>query len=91
MRLNVYRREWGKPMVYSMESAVNFLLQTKQDLHIYLSQDRKIAIRDLCVKCVHTSTAGMIGIDFVEWEVKGNDAVKWVYRNRKLINSRFKD
>lgn len=89
-KLNVYRRETGKPMIYSKESAESFLLQTKHPLRIHIAKNRTIVIQELYVRVVETIPAGLLAVDFVESELKGEQAIKWAYNNRKIINARFK-
>lgn len=85
---NVYKREMGKPMIYSMESAKAFLEQTKYS-SIYMDirkRKRFYVIKGFSIRCIEP-------IDEIteleRWHAEGEEAVKVAYGLRATINRRF--
>lgn len=85
--LNVYAITPGKPMVYSLESARKFLASTKNPLYIRNAGG--------WFEIHGGAISSMVKVnewtDFEIWRKSGEEAVKTVYRLRKIINARFKD
>lgn len=91
MKINIYRRTRENAMVYSLESAKAFCEQSKRPIEIRIEKNKYLIVCLMRVQIVSRSYAGMIGIDFVEYESEGDEAVCDVYKLRKYINSYFRD
>lgn len=84
--INAYRFTPGKPMIYSMESAREFLASTKQPLRI--KTDRGYyEIYNGTISLVEHVNEWMV---LERWMKFGDDAVRCIYQIRKIINARFK-
>lgn len=90
MRLNVYKRTPGKPMIYSIDSAREFLKQTKNPMEIRLEKkDQYLIVHNERLQIVSRSYSGYIGIDFEEYSSAGEQCISDLYKLRKYINRRF--
>lgn len=92
MRLNIYKRTFGKPMIFNLDSAAAFLEQTKEPMEIHgpeMKKDYYIIIKNNSLQIVHRERIGDIGIDTELYCSSGKEAVKDIYKMRKHINQKF--
>ena len=84
--INAYRVTPGKPMIWSLESAREFLASTKQPLRIKTARGYYEIYRGT-IALIESVNEWMV---LEHWRKIGEDAVRCVYENRKIINARFK-
>ena len=89
MKLNIYKRTPGKPMIYSLHSAREFLKQTKQPMEFRLKAKDQFLIVHNYLKIVSRCYVGDIGIDTVLYSSIDEQCVSDLYKLRKYINSHF--
>lgn len=85
--INAYRITPGKPMIWSLDSAREFLASTKQPLRIKTEN----GYYEICNGTVSLVENVNEWVDFQCWLKVGNDAIRCLYENRKIINAKFKD
>lgn len=90
-QLNVYTFDYGKPMVWNLETARRFALQCKHHPFYIKTSRGYYKILAGTVSLYTTTMCGCIGIDFEEWKKTGEDAVRAVWALRKYINAHFRD
>lgn len=90
MKLNVYKRTPGKPMIYSLHSAKEFLSQTKNPIEFRLkAKEQFLIVHNNRLQIVSRSFVGDIGIDTELYTSIGEQCISDLYKLRKYINNHF--
>lgn len=90
MLLNLYKVTHGKPMIYSLHSATEFLKQTKNPMEVRLKQKNQfLIVHNDRLQIVSRDYCGLIGIDTELYSSSGDQCISDLYKLRKYINSHF--